>query len=78
MWTVVASPDWYGDDKCRWCRHRAPEFLYAPKPYKCPVCEGTGIVSRPPHVAGDVKYWADSSSGPYPCRTCQGTGIVWG
>ena len=46
-------------------------------PVKCPVCDGTGLVSKPPHVAGDQREWADSSAGPYPCRACLGTGVLW-
>lgn len=47
-------------------------------PHKCPVCEGTGKVSRPPWVAGDVYEWVSSSScGPYTCSACNGTGLVW-
>jgi hypothetical protein len=46
-------------------------------PHKCPVCDGTGKVSRPPHVAGDVPSWSDSSGGPYNCRACKGTCLVW-
>lgn len=44
---------------------------------KCPVCEGTGLVSRPPWVAGDVFVWSDTQTGPYPCRVCSGSGIIW-
>lgn len=47
-------------------------------PYKCPVCDGTKLVSRPPHVAGDQPQWSDNGSGPYPCGTCNGTGVIWG
>lgn len=47
-------------------------------PHKCPVCDGTGKVSRPPWVAGDVPTWTDSGTGPYECRACLGKGIVWG
>jgi len=43
---------------------------------KCPVCDGTGLVSRPPNVAGDVLVWTDNKTGPYPCKTCLGTGII--
>lgn len=46
-------------------------------PHKCPVCDGQGIVSRPPYLAGDVETWEDSQTS-YPCRACNGTGIVWG
>ena len=46
-------------------------------PHKCPVCDGTGKVSRPTHVAGDQPSWSDSSAGPHPCSACNGIGIVW-
>ena len=47
------------------------------KPHKCPVCDGQGIVSRPPNVAGDRATWAASDTCYYPCRACSGTGIIW-
>jgi len=47
-------------------------------PHKCPVCDGQGLVNRPPWVAGDQKEWVASSVGPWLCKVCQGTGIVWG
>jgi len=43
---------------------------------KCPVCNGTGLVSRPPGVAGDVETFPTTSAGPWPCRACNGTGII--
>jgi hypothetical protein len=46
-------------------------------PYRCPVCVGTGLVSRPPGVAGDQDEWTSSNAGPYPCRPCLGSGILW-
>jgi DnaJ-class molecular chaperone len=39
------------------------------RPYKCPVCDGTG------------KVWQRSDStgiNKQPCHACKGTGIVWG
>lgn len=47
-------------------------------PYKCPICEGHGVV--PPGfyqtVAGsDYSY---SSSSFETCRACHGQGIIWG
>ena len=47
------------------------------QPHKCPVCEGQGTVSRPPHVAGDVHEWTDTSAGPWTCHACDGKGVVW-
>lgn len=43
---------------------------------KCPVCDGTGLVSRPPGVAGDQTTWVSTTTGPYRCRVCEGQGIV--
>lgn len=48
------------------------------QPYKCPVCDGTGKVSRPPHIAGDQETWTASRTGPYPCNACAGAGVLWG
>ena len=41
---------------------------------KCPVCDGTGLVSKPPWVAGDQHQWSSTSSGPWPCNRCNGVG----
>jgi len=43
---------------------------------KCPVCEGTGLVSKPPGVAGDIQFWLSTSSSPYTCKRCDGTGTI--
>lgn len=46
-------------------------------PYqKCPKCDGQGIVSKPPWVAGDVTTWV-SSSAAYPCSACNGSGLLF-
>jgi len=46
------------------------------RPYRCPVCEGRGIVP-----AGFYGPYATQSSqvtvAPEPCRTCGQTGVVW-
>jgi len=44
---------------------------------KCPVCDGTGLVSRPPGIAGDQLSWSGSSCGPFSCQACNGTGLFW-
>lgn len=46
-------------------------------PHKCPVCDGTGLVSRPPGIAGDLDSWTDTRTGPFPCQPCNGTGVLW-
>ena len=43
---------------------------------KCPVCDGTGLVSKPPWVAGDQHEWSSTSTGPYPCGACQASGLL--
>jgi hypothetical protein len=47
------------------------------RPYKCPVCDGAGHVSRPPWVAGDQNTWIASDVATHSCHACSGTGIVW-
>ena len=42
----------------------------------CPVCRGSGLVTRPPHIAGDQDTWTDSRTAPYTCPVCRGTGLV--
>lgn len=46
-------------------------------PYKCPACNGTGLVSRPPWIAGDLDNFTTSSCGPWPCKPCGGSGVLW-
>jgi hypothetical protein len=43
---------------------------------RCPICDGTGLVSRPPGVAGDQPTFVSTSCGPWPCRPCTGTGLL--
>ena len=42
----------------------------------CPVCLGTGLVSRPPWVASDQPAFYADSVGPWPCKICDGAGII--
>lgn len=46
------------------------------KPYKCPVCEGRGIV--PGGFYASIGPYSTSTSVTEPCRACEGTGIIWG
>lgn len=45
-------------------------------PHKCPICDGTGLVSRPAGIAGDQASFSSPSSGPWECRRCD-DGIIW-
>lgn len=45
-------------------------------PAKCPVCDGTGLVSRPPGTAGDRVSWSSTGVGPYECQACTGAGVL--
>ncbi len=44
---------------------------------KCPKCDGQGIVSKPPWIAGDVFYgsWSDTI-GQHQCNVCNGLMII--
>ena len=45
-------------------------------PYQlCPKCQGQGIVSKPPYIAGDIDQWTDSSSS-HSCDVCNGAKII--
>lgn len=46
-------------------------------PHKCPVCDGSGLVSRPPGVAADQPVFSGTSCGPWPCNACGGSGVLW-
>lgn len=43
---------------------------------KCPKCDGQGLVSKPPWVAGDATTWVSSTVGPYVCNLCDGQMVV--
>jgi len=40
-------------------------------PYRCPVCNGTGKVSRPPGVPGDQRAWAATGTAAYDCHAVE-------
>lgn len=45
-------------------------------PYQlCPKCNGQGIVSKPPYIAGDVHEWA-STQVSFQCDVCNGSKII--
>ena len=46
-------------------------------PHTCPYCKGTGLVIRPPHIAGDATFWYATTTGPYQCKVCNGGGVLW-
>lgn len=47
------------------------------KPYKCPVCNGKGIV--PTGFYNSLSgYYISSTTVSEKCRSCNGTGIIWG
>lgn len=42
---------------------------------KCPKCDGQGIVSKPPNIAGDQQEWT-STSISHTCNVCNGQKII--
>jgi hypothetical protein len=45
-------------------------------PYQiCPKCNGQGIVSKPPYVAGDQHEWTSASTS-FQCDVCNGAKII--
>ena len=46
------------------------------KPYKCPICDGHGIVPGGFYYSTGQYSISDCTSEV--CRACNGTGIIWG
>ncbi len=45
-------------------------------PYQlCPKCNGQGIVSKPPGIAGDVEQWSHTQTS-FTCDVCNGAKII--
>ncbi len=45
-------------------------------PYqKCPKCDGQGIVSKPPFIAGDIESWLSDQTA-WTCDVCNGSKII--
>lgn len=49
------------------------EYANSTAVYRCPVCQGTGLVPNGfySHTSG---HWSTTSVSPEKCRTCNGTG----
>lgn len=61
------------------CPVPLPQPVQPVQPFKCPVCDGSTKVSRPPHVAGDQDTWMSGSPGElYDCAACDASGVIWG
>lgn len=41
----------------------------------CPKCNGQGIVSKPPYIAGDINKWS-SSAASFTCNLCNGAMVI--
>ena len=41
----------------------------------CPKCNGQGMVSKPPWIAGDQNTWVSSETS-YICDVCDGAKII--
>lgn len=50
--------------------------MHCMKPYKCPICNGTGIV--PGGFYFSVNGYCSTTNTTEICRQCQGSGIIWG
>ena len=43
----------------------------------CPKCNGQGIVSRPPWIAGDVHQWSGGTASSFVCNVCNGARVIY-
>lgn len=41
----------------------------------CPKCNGQGIVSKPPYIAGDIREWTSNETS-FKCDVCNGEKII--
>jgi len=41
----------------------------------CPKCSGQGIISKPPHIAGDQNEWTGTEIS-YQCNLCEGKMVI--
>lgn len=48
------------------------------KPYKCPICEGRGIVPGGFYNTTVSGGYSVSTNTTEQCRSCMGSGIMWG
>lgn len=69
-------PHGQGPGLCLDCQ-TSPIRISNVQPHRCPCCSGSGLVSRPPWIAGDSNFWTGTSCGPWPCKACAGTGVLW-
>lgn len=58
----------------------SPPVVYTygigPNPYRCPVCEGRGLLPCGFYATGGNGSISNSTADEK-CRTCKGKGIVW-
>lgn len=47
------------------------------KPYKCPVCNGKGIVPNGFYSCVGDTIISTTTTIPEQCRSCKGTGVIW-
>lgn len=45
--------------------------------FRCPVCDGRGIVPNGFYRAVGVNEWVSGSTTPETCRSCGGCGVVF-
>ena len=56
-----------------------PTYTWYPpqQPYKCPVCEGRGVVPQGFYDVLPGFVGSTTSTAPETCKTCGGSGIIW-
>lgn len=62
-------------DYKKWCEYFS-EVYPQKKPHKCPVCDGSGIITTCRVVGGYSGIITSNSENK--CNACEGKGIIWG
>lgn len=53
---------------------RGQQLKRTEQPYRCPVCEGSGLV---PTGFYSSEFITGAIPGSETCRTCDGKGVIW-
>ncbi len=69
---------WWGKDRIDDPGWESPFVEHRPAVVwqACPCCNGTGLRSIPPGIAGDQESFTSNDTGPWPCGPCGGKGLL--
>ncbi len=51
--------------------------VWSMRSYKCPRCDGTGLIMKLTNVSECGGIYTDNRTGAYTCNMCGGNGTLW-